>query len=535
MDENYDECEYCEAIPDCPELCGETCPEDTTIPDDKPEYRSNGNKAVEVRPGVGQLELLEEDLIDPTYGGSGMAWGISRSYGNITGPLTGPANLLANRWYVQELATLDFVGASPGNSQPDRIVLRTTANGSLWFEKNSGTGNYEPLTTFHGSFQYDATAHEFHYMDESGIEWVFFDNDLSVDANQRGQLKNYLDAYGDSSQVTFDSNGRRELMRWDEETLYRYFYNAAGSISQVDREYYDVAIETVSYTHYGASDDHGSENDLKMAVVEEYDDFLMANRIVKRRYYRFYKDGDAKGGDHDLKFIIAGQTYDDLEEQGFDPLTMDDDDIKPYVDYYFEYDSEHRVTLQAIRGGADTGKDTTTYGYETNPDNPGIGDTNTWAVKTIITFPNDNERRIYTNPTASVLVSIYKDSTTDGEWAVSYKRNSTGWVTELATSAAVTTVTEPTATSTTLQANLNPTDGLIKLYDYWNADNPSQGEVKGYPSVRSVKEGSGHRQPRSRAVKTPLGHPHGERSQSSSSDGAADLSGSRNERQRCSG
>jgi len=165
-----------------------------------------GGEAAWVRPGIGQVYMVEIDLArdDAEFGSSewGMAhtpggreysmfpWGQTRSYANIEGPDDGGIN--GNRWLNKELGYLDFLGAPAGTNDPDRIVRRGLTNQSLWFEKNSSTGKYAPLTAFYGSLSHNASGETFAFTDDDGQQWEYYDNSLSHTAELRGKLKGLM-------------------------------------------------------------------------------------------------------------------------------------------------------------------------------------------------------------------------------------------------------------------------------------------------------------------------------------------------------
>lgn len=150
-----------------------------------------GGESAWVREGNGQLFMVEVDLKRevgrddtdvPGRTRQQFPWGQTRSFANIDGPSEGGVN--GNRWLNKEYGYLDFLGAAPGVNDPDRIVRRGLANESLWFEKDAVTGDYAPLTTFYGQLVHGTDT--FTFTEETGRQWIYFDNSASHPAGQRG-------------------------------------------------------------------------------------------------------------------------------------------------------------------------------------------------------------------------------------------------------------------------------------------------------------------------------------------------------------
>ncbi len=248
-----------------------------------------------------------------------------------------------------------------------------------------------------------------------------------------------------------------------------------------------------------SSDANGSENDLKKVTVsgwwDQTPDYYVSGGgeesygswvVLRYNHYRYYKVGQSNGFAHALKYALRAKASETMIAAGFNPDTASDTDFAKFADYYFEYDSAQRVTRQKIRGG----EEEFTYTYTENTDDPGIGEKNTWGVRTTVTDPDNNERRVYTNPTSSALVIVFEDMATNDQSYDSAKRNSAGWSTEHAFPTAISSVTEPSGGGTTLTVNYNANSGLIYEFAYYTVDNPSLGEVKGRFKSRSVKKGN---------------------------------------------
>src|SRR5690606_15765883 len=140
-------------------------------------------------------------------------------------------------------------------------------------------------TPFYGSFYHDDSAKTYSYSDESGIEWVFYDNDTSHSAELRGQLKDYSSSYGESAQLVYDSNDELESATWSDggESYYYTFYDTLahiGRLKQVEVDGGDGPRRRVNYQYYADGASGGEANDLKLVTIEEYDEFYTIYLVV---------------------------------------------------------------------------------------------------------------------------------------------------------------------------------------------------------------------------------------------------------------
>lgn len=487
---------------------------------------SIGGETALVRDGIGQIYMIERDLTrnssvsSPAGDSAGydpgqlFPWGQTRSYANIEGSDTGQIN--GNRWLNKELGYLDFQGAAAGVNDPDRIIRRGLANQSWFFEKNQSTGDYAPLTAFYGQLEH--VSDTFVITLESGEQWIYYDNSVSHPADLRGKLKGLTSSYGSTINLQYDVNDELERVNfqwWDslngenQNDLFIYEYydtlDHLGMLKSVTYKHNGVNFRKVEYTYYTDEDGKGSDNDLKSARVwgwldfNENTDLSQASQaaggewaFAHENFYRYYTEESSTGFAHGLKYALRGQACSTIRKAGIDPETASDTVLAQYADYYFEYSDvadgakTRRVTLQKFRGGTETIQ----YSYTDNPDNPTTGDNNDWAVQTTTTNPDGSERRVYTNPSGGVLVSIYEDPQGNKTYDA-MEFNDYGWNSQHAYPTAVNSVTEPSGGSTTLTVNYNTDAGLIYTFDYYDTDNPTTGAVAGRPAGWSAQEGSG--------------------------------------------
>lgn len=443
-----------------------------------------------VRAGSGELKFSTKDLAS---GGFGSGWGQSRSYANIEGEDAGGAN--GNRWVDDQLWSLDFEGAAAGNNAPPRIKVRRGSVGSLWFQTTGTTGVYAPLTTFYGDLRRDATAKIFIYTDGNGNSREFFDNSTSHSVDLRGKMKGMKDPFGNAAEMAYDGNDELETVAWSgvggkESRVYRYEYHDTlahiGRLKAVTVEVGGKAVERSNYEYWTAGSAGGSENDLKGVRVESFDGAVGSWKTTKQEHYRYWKSGQAGGFQHGLKSVIGSETFEKMAKAGVNPATASDAQVQEWSDQYLEYNSDRKVSVQKIRGKSETYQ----YNYLSNSSNPGLADKNTWATKSEVILPNGNKKRYYTNKAGGTVLTAFEDVANNRKTYRSISRNADGRMTQKATSAAISSVSEPSTGSGSLTVNLNSGSGLIYNYEYASSTNPGTGAVKGYPTAKLIKQGS---------------------------------------------
>ncbi len=441
---------------------------------------------IPVRNGNGQLNLREFDL---SASGFGSPWHHTRGYGNRTNI----SGINGNRWQTGELPQLGFRGAAPGNNNPAGVFLRTLPNRGLLF-RNQGGGQFTPATLFRGELAHDPAAKTFVFTDPQGTQRTFYDNSTEHPAALRGQLKELVDPYGKRVEATYNGAQQMAKVEWKgdsgESERWDYRYVAAGpntgQLEEVCLSVNEKPVRRSCYKYYGMADTGGNLNDLQEAAVEEFDANAKKWKTLRRQHYRYYKAGDAGGFAGGMKFAVGSEAYDRMKKSGLDPLTASDAQVAKFADAQLEYDAQQRVTSEKTRDGADEW----TFAYESNP-TPG-GDSNTWRSRTTIDLPDGNQHRIYANARVSQLVTAIeaKAGALGNKWYTAYTRNAQGWMTQKASPAAVSSVTEPTPGNPNLQVNLRTQNGRIDKYEYYDNTDPAEGAVKGRFKKNSVSKGT---------------------------------------------
>ena len=95
---------------------------------------------------------------------------------------------------------------------------------------------------------------------------------------------------------------------------------------------------------------------------------------------------------------------------GINLRSLTDAQVAPYADNAFQYDSQKRVTQEVVQGAGDsqTGGGLGTYGfsYTASSNTPGF---NSWAMKTVVTNPDNSTDTVYTNFIAEVMLDDHYD------------------------------------------------------------------------------------------------------------------------------
>ena len=119
---------------------------------------------------------------------------------------------------------------------------------------------------------------------------------------------------------------------------------------------------------------------------------------------------------HLLKYAVDPASYARLaaDAQVSDPLTASEAKVAEYADYYFEYDSERRVTKESVRGGSMSYE----FAYSESENDDGY---NSWKTKTVETQPGGVTNTIYANFAGQPMLQVYASG--DDQWLRFIKYN----------------------------------------------------------------------------------------------------------------
>ena len=449
---------------------------------DKPEAQEcppDGNSPGPVRYGSGQMIHVENDLAADAFG---MPWGHTRSYANVLiGSGGNGTSWNGNRWYVRQMKLLRF---SPGDP-PTQVIVEDGATSSQYF--SWVTDKYVNTYSGWNQLEYDEDAHEFTLTQaRGGQQWVFYDHTAA--AGLRGQVKRVVDPAGRAVNCAYDGS---DLLEKFEQVVdgvtsgFYYTWTAMASVESVTLRLNDRPVRRVSFSYYGSGETGGSLDDLKSAVIESYDPSTTGWRVVARKHYRYYTDFSATGFPSGLKLVIGPTAYQQMIDAGLNPETAPEADLINFADFYYEYDSQRRVTLERLEGGRKE------YSFTYLLNESSDGHPNTWLTKTVETLPDGSQNRVYTNAGYNPLVKILQEAGTSRQWVDAYTYTELWRPATHAHPSAVASVDEPAGSGDPLTVNLRTAAGLIEVTNYYDTTNPATGAVAGYVFTRAVKNGSG--------------------------------------------
>jgi len=198
----------------------------------------------------------------------------------------------------------------------------------VWFDKvgSDYTARYGADTQF--KLRHDVANEKFEVTSQGGssvTRWKF--HDFAQAGSPKGAMVERMDPSGLKTTVEAYQNGtnkikemKREVVADGKTTVHRldYEYNANDHItSALIRKQVDAGewthLRRSEYEYYGSSESGGNEGDLKRMTMQEPgtsggssssssssspDDWS----CVGQTYCRYYKDGQAKGFEHGLKY-----------------------------------------------------------------------------------------------------------------------------------------------------------------------------------------------------------------------------------------
>ncbi|MCG8600667.1 MAG: RHS repeat-associated core domain-containing protein [Verrucomicrobiales bacterium] len=386
-------------------------------------------------------------------------------------------------------------GNDPGTGTATIGVI-TGASGSDWFISN-GTGGWTNQFGGHSTLVHDTVAREYILTRTNGERKIFHDDNGGLSEAIRGRLKGVENPGGGRASLTYNLDSELESVSWtgsaggSAEFRYTYYDDIArlGLIETAMLVIDDVAVRRASYDYYELDDDNGPLRTLRNAKVEEPggvtgDEWL----IVTEQWYRYFTETNTNGAwKYGLRLVLGAEGLAQCRAKGIDPGSASDGDLAAFASHQFLYNDEGRVTSESVRGGeADF-----TFQWLTNSADPDFTDVNTWYRRCIETRPDGSTRRVYTNRGGGTILDIKVEAGANpGKWNDYYVFDSDYRQLEHATSAAVASVTEPADAAGTLTVTLNQNDGLIRVNDFYAADDFPNGEVKGYLKTRGVKVGA---------------------------------------------
>ncbi|MBY0526200.1 MAG: hypothetical protein K2R98_22590 [Gemmataceae bacterium] len=166
-------------------------------------------------------------------------------------------------------------------------------------------------------------------------------------------------------------------------------------------------VRTTEYAYYQNGDAFGGDGDLKSSAIKDGD-----GNILDQTAYRYYV-GEAGGFVHGLKYVFNAPSYARLIAAGLDPFASTDSQVSPFADNAYQYDALQRITQLVAQGegcsSCSAGQGTFTYAYFTSTHPDGF---NFWHTRTTETLPDGSSNVIYTNRYGQEMGRIFTDATT---------------------------------------------------------------------------------------------------------------------------
>ena len=374
---------------------------------------------------------------------------------------------------------------SLGEGDSDDSYLFYATAEDAWYFDGDGSGGFDERVGM-GMDLGLGTGNTIELTDFSGTKFVFNDFSAGQPEGAGGRLVSRTDPDGTVTSVTSTTSDGKPLEMQTSRTsggvavvesavsTYEASGVNAGKLESVTLRRSVAAgawqaAGSAEYTYHDGTDTQGSAGDLATVTIKDG-----AGAVTNRAYYRYYTEGETNGFAGGMKYAVSGAAYDRLVAAVGDPADATDNEIAPFADKYFEYDSQRRVTKVADSGEGCSvcsgGLGTYTYSYATssNADGP-----NNWKRKTTETLPDGNQNVLYTNSLGQVMLKVYRETGTGREWPSFTRYDADGKVTLQAGPEALSGYGEGYADlvgySGGNAAYLRDGDGLVNTFNYFTS------------------------------------------------------------------
>ena len=386
-------------------------------------YGTDGFSEAPIQYATGSLVLTAKDIESNTFG---KPWGHTRSFVNRLSNIHTFGN--GFNWMVAEWPYL----ALQVNGD---VVVQGKGIEALWFKKTEA--GYEAELNVKQTLELDDPNNVYKLHDLDGTITEF---------NQStGTFKRQTDPGGNTIVATGYTHGyyltgvERQHTQDGSTTTEQLLYEYGGSVS--DRLIHQVTLRRkvdsgswlnvaqACYTYYDELESNGRQGDLRSVTTKTWNGTAWSETgTTLYRYYTEWPDWESFASSssssmsdwiptaHLVKYVVNPASYARLmaDPQVSDPLEASDEKIAQYADFYFEYDSERRVTKEVISGGQQTF--TLSYSESANADGY-----NSWKTRTVETLPDGSQRIVYSNFVGQPMLKIHKLG--DGESYEFFKYN----------------------------------------------------------------------------------------------------------------
>ncbi len=440
-----------------------------------------------VRRSNGEVRIVVDDLLTK---GFGLPWGHRRVYSSRLIPSCDIGQ--GHNWMVSQWPRL--LRERGGRT----VIAVFDSCKTFWFEQMN-TGLYEARFGVRHTLVHDARHGVYRLNQPDGTVWEF--HDFLQSNCPAGILKRVISPGQQVTKVTSYTNNRiAEIERTVTEgeltttEAYGYFYIEKGE--NAGRLGYVVLrrkqnnegwrnILGVRYTYYDGNELHGSLGDLRMATLQHHGDKGWVDE--KKYYYRYWNNSTAgKGFKHALKYVLNSEDlYDLIEDSDVSMLfSVSDEKLAPHATYYFQYDSNRRVSKMARNRGH------MEYLFQYTDRIRG-NDHNAWTRKTVERGPRGGTKTVYTNYAGQILLI---DRQGQGCDTIEYRRyDGRGREVLRAAPSAVAHYRDDTKSQNgRLEVYLKPHEGYITLHEYYDATTAAAkpGGIKGFLRYTKTKKGN---------------------------------------------
>lgn len=414
----------------------------------------------------------------------GKQWLQARDYGNRSAASQSGMNGFGWRNSFVPTLTLDFSG------DVDQATFTVNNTQAYYFKRDSSHGS-----SWYSDFYYNDTISligpspmgEYAVSPQGGRRYMF--RDLGAEFNHRTQYIEADEPSGRKTKVDWDTSGQRitSIKRDDSstpKTQIDYTYMGDSDLVASATMWLDGHdVIRALYTYYVSGESGGSLGDVKTVVIQRKSPGDEDWRSIRQSFLRYYVNGEVKGFEHGLKLVLGPEAYARFSRAtgGSDPNAASDESLRAYADYYFEYDSSHRVVLEKIKGGAYDYR----FEYATNPNPlptasssssassgsassdhwapPASGDFNRWVTRTTVTQPDNSQEIVYCNQFGQAMLKILRSH--EGEWCRYWRFDNEGRVVLYGEPSAVARYDERLSYLVQLYAS----QGLVQLNDYYSS------------------------------------------------------------------
>ena len=345
-----------------------------------------------------------------------------------------PNSNYGNGWSNSVVDGTYLVDNGGASSQKPSVMVVNDAYNQDVFNYNSSTGLYQGSAMTTNTLTHNADG-TYTMTTEAGNSFEYYDFASTTPAYLQGKLIAATDSAGNQTQWAYNGSGQITSVTQtdaasDVETFaYTYITTGinAGKVSLITQTIQQAGQAATLYRQmalayydgsYSGNMQYGNAGDLQSVTIEDAN-----GNIINQSIYRYYTPAEisdgAQGFAGGLQYVFnysaiaaANESlaaYNAANSTSFSLLNAPATLVAPYADNYFQYNSNHQVTLETFGSGGSTatnGLGTQTFSYYQNPQFV-VGDNyNTWFTRTTQTMQDGGQQIVYTNVNGNELMAI---------------------------------------------------------------------------------------------------------------------------------